>query len=146
MEYSLRKANQDDVKFLLKLRRMTMDSYLANHGLDISDAEHLSRIQYKFEAARIVQVDTQNMGLFKAKYLPEKLQWYIFQIQILPSYQGQGIGRGLITNLCEKANKENLSVGLSVLKSNPAKKLYDALGFRVVAENSAEYDMVYDAQ
>lgn len=145
MMYTLRQAKDADLDFLLNLRRITMDRYLSNQGVDISDKEHLFRIKYNFEDAYIIQIDNKDVGLFKASFLPEKSQWYIFQIQILPSYQGLGIGRELITGLCEQAKLDAVSVGLSVLKCNPAKKLYDSLGFNVVDTNSAEYEMVYDA-
>lgn len=144
MIYTLRKANEGDVDFLLNLRRMTMDSYLSSIGLGISDEEHLFRIKYNFQDAQIIQINNASAGLFKASYLHERSQWYLFQLQILPSYQGLGIGRELINGLCEKASEDNLSVGLSVLKSNPAKNLYDSLGFKVIDSNSAEYEMVYD--
>ncbi|MDK1286828.1 GNAT family N-acetyltransferase [Pseudoalteromonas umbrosa] len=144
MYYTLRKANVDDLDFLMNLRRITMDNYLLNDGVDISDSEHLFRIKHNFEDAQVIEINNTSVGLFKASFIPEKSQWYIFQIQILPLYQGLGIGREIITSLCEKANKEKLSVGLSVLKSNPAKSLYDSLGFRVIESNSSEYEMVYD--
>ncbi|KZN45430.1 GNAT family N-acetyltransferase [Pseudoalteromonas luteoviolacea] len=145
MNYTLRKANDGDLDFLLSLRRITMDNYLLSDGVDISDKEHIFRIKYNFEDAQIIQVNNKNIGLFKASFISEKSQWYIFQIQILPSYQGFGIGRKLITDLCDKAKKDKLSVGLSVLKSNPAKNLYDALGFQVVGSDCSEYEMEYGA-
>ena len=144
MIYTLRKANEGDVDFLLDLRRLTMDSYLSSVGISISDEEHLFRINYNFQDAQIIQINNTRAGLIKASYLPEKKQWYLFQLQILPLYQGIGIGRELISNLCKKASKAKQSVGLSVLKRNPAKNLYDSLGFKVIDSNSAEYEMVYD--
>ena len=145
MVYTLRKSEKSDLDFLLQLRRTTMDDYLSEDGVDISDEEHLFRIKYNFKDAQIVLVDGTRAGLFKACYLSDKSQWYIYQVQILPAYQGFGIGSNLIVRLCEEAVKDNLSVGLSVLKSNPAKKLYDRLGFKVIESNSSEYEMVYGA-
>ena len=145
MDYTFRKAEESDFDYLLQLRRLTMDDYLLQNGLDISDKEHTFRIKYNFDDAKIILVDGVEAGLFKASYTAQNSQWYIYQIQIHPDYQGLGIGRKLIINLCEQALKDNASVGLSVLKSNPAKRLYDRLGFTVIDSNSSEFEMVFNA-
>ena len=145
MMYELKKAEEGDLKFLLALRRATMDEYLLCEGMDVSDKQHILRINFKFEDAKIVTVKQQKVGLFKASFLIEKSQWYIHQVQILPQYQGMGIGRGLITELCRQASKNKHAVGLSVLKCNPAKALYENLGFKVTGINGSEYEMVYGA-
>ncbi|MEQ3513991.1 N-acetyltransferase [Pseudoalteromonas sp. BZB3] len=145
MDYTFRKAEESDFDYLLQLRRLTMDDYLLKNGLDISDKEHTFRIKYNFDDAKIILVDGVEAGLFKASYTAQNSQWYIYQIQIHPDYQGLGIGRKLIINLCEQALKDNSSVGLSVLKSNPAKRLYDRLGFTVIDSNSSEFEMIFNA-
>ena len=145
MDHTFRKAQESDFDYLLQLRRLTMDDYLLQNGLDISDKEHTFRIKYNFDDAKIILVDGVEVGLFKASYTAQNSQWYIYQIQIHPDYQGLGIGRKLIINLCEQALKDNASVGLSVLKSNPAKRLYDRLGFTVIDSNSSEFEMVFNA-
>lgn len=145
MIYELKKAEETDLEFLLRLRRATMDEYLLSEGMDVSDEQHYLRIKYRFEDAKIVLVGSQKVGLFKANFIAEKSRWYIHQVQILPQFQGSGIGRGLINELCAQASKDKYSVELSVLKCNPAKRLYENLGFRVIGVNGTEYEMVYDA-
>jgi len=145
MIYELKKAEEIDLEFLLRLRRATMDEYLLHEGIDVSDKQHYLRINYRFEDAKVVLVERQKVGLFKASFLPNKSQWYIHQVQILPQYQGMGIGRCLITELCEQACTNKHSVGLSVLKCNPARKLYENIGFTVSGVNGSEYEMVYCA-
>lgn len=145
MDYTFRKAEESDFDYLLQIRRLTMDDYLLQNGLDISDKEHTFRIKYNFDDAKIILEDGVEVGLFKASYTAQNSQWYIYQIQIHPDYQGLGIGRKLIVNLCEQALKDNSSVGLSVLKSNPVKRLYDRLGFTVIDSNSSGFEMVFNA-
>ncbi|MCC4834866.1 histone acetyltransferase [Shewanella sp. 10N.286.51.B7] len=144
MDYTLRKAKDSDLDYLLQLRRLTMDDYLSQDGVDISDEEHVFRIKFNFADAKIILVNGVEAGLFKASYTASNSQWYIYQVQIHPSYQGFGIGRKLIFNLCQQALRDNLSVGLSVLKSNPAKSLYERLGFTVTDSNNSEFEMAYN--
>lgn len=145
MGYTLRKAKKSDLEYLLQLRRLTMDDYLSQNGVDISDKEHLFRIKFNFSDAKIILVNGVKAGLFKASYTGSNSQWYIYQVQIHPNYQGLGIGSKIILDLCQQALTNDLSVGLSVLKSNPAKSLYERLGFSVTGSTNSEYEMVYNA-
>lgn len=67
------------------------------------------------------------------------------QIQISPEHQGLKIGSKLITDLIGKAGLTNSKVGLSVIKTNPAKQLYLQLGFKVVESSGVEHLMEIQA-
>jgi ribosomal protein S18 acetylase RimI-like enzyme len=43
--------------------------------------------------------------------------------------------------LIQQAQKSNLKVGLSVIKTNPALRLYKRLGFAIVDEKQHEYEL-----
>ncbi|TOP99047.1 N-acetyltransferase, partial [Vibrio parahaemolyticus] len=87
----------------------------------------------------MIEVAGSSAGLFKAKFNEDSNEWYLVQIQIHPNYQNQNIASSLISMLIGKANLTGSSVGLSVLKTNPAKHLYSRLGFVMVGENELEY-------
>jgi GNAT superfamily N-acetyltransferase len=53
-------------------------------------------------------------------------------IAVLPSHIGQGIGTQLMKHLLEAASKVHSAVMLSVRKNNPARHLYERMGFDVV--------------
>ena len=54
-------------------------------------------------------------------------------IAILPEYRGQGIGASLLTRLVETAAASYEQISLSVAAGNPAVRLYQRLGFEIVA-------------
>ena len=141
MDVILRQATPDDVPFLLELREITMGEHLRNIGMPTSQEDYLRRIQYKYDCAEIITVNNQPIGLYKAEYQPNEALWYLIQIQITPQYQGQGIGYQLIHQLIQQAQKSNLRVGLSVIKTNPALRLYKRLGFAIVDEKQYEYEL-----
>ena len=62
-------------------------------------------------------------------------EFYLDSIGVLPELRGCGVGKALITALCDKAFSEGHNcVGLIVETNNPqAEKLYDSLGFRQVS-------------
>jgi GNAT superfamily N-acetyltransferase len=53
-------------------------------------------------------------------------------IAVLPDSIGQGIGTQLIKHLLEAASQVYPAVMLSVRKSNPARHLYERMGFEIV--------------
>lgn len=121
----------------MQLRTETMTQYLEQDGLPTDPASHAERILYRFDSANIIQVDRTPIGLFK--YFLDNDRYTISQIQIVRSYQGLGLGARLIQELLERAEAEGRSVTLSVLRSNPAKGLYERLGFQIVEADEQEY-------
>ena len=58
----------------------------------------------------------------------------VMDIALMPAYRNQGIGRTLMQVLMDEAASVGKFVSLHVEASNPAKRLYDRLGFTVVGE------------
>lgn len=66
-------------------------------------------------------------------------------IGVAREYRGQGIGRRLMEALAEAARAEGvLRLSLSVNNQNPAKRLYESLGYTVVADDRNATTMVLD--
>jgi ribosomal protein S18 acetylase RimI-like enzyme len=61
-------------------------------------------------------------------------------IQLLPAFQGRGIGTSIIRDLQVSAAREGVPLRLGVEKGNlGARRLYERLGFRLTGETDAEY-------
>lgn len=136
---TLRPATNADEPFLLSLRRATMTEHLERVG-EPSDAEaHRARLQYRYDAARIICLDGTALGLLKA--YRDETAWHLVQLQIDPQYQGRGLGERIIKTLLASAQDDALPVSLKVLKGNPAKRLYERLGFREVGADEREFHM-----
>ena len=66
-------------------------------------------------------------------------------ISLLPEYHGQGIGTRLLNGLLLLLRENGYRrASLSVQKENPALRLYQRTGFRIVAEKGTEYLMLWD--
>jgi ribosomal protein S18 acetylase RimI-like enzyme len=57
-------------------------------------------------------------------------------IAVLPEYLGRGVGTQLLTHLLETAKKRYTAVVLSVRATNPAKRLYERMGFVVIKKTA----------
>lgn len=63
----------------------------------------------------------------------------VIDISLLPEHRGKGYGGALMQDLIDEAGSAGRTLSIHVEKNNPARRLYDRLGFRVVDENG-----VYD--
>ncbi len=62
---------------------------------------------------------------------------HIHEVQLLPEYQGQGIGTAIIRGVIDQAAQRGVPVTLSVVPANPrARRFYERLGFAVTKVES----------
>ncbi len=134
-----RSATEEDIPFLLDLRRKTMNPHLAASGASTSESDHMQRLMGAFECAEVLLLDGQPIGLLKVRRTDT--EWKIIQIQLAPEVQGKGLGAQVLGELITQADAEHKALTLSVLKANPAKSLYERLGFAIEDESEFEFNM-----
>jgi ribosomal protein S18 acetylase RimI-like enzyme len=69
---------------------------------------------------------------------------FLAQIFVEPSVQNQGIGTEVMHRLTKQAKRAGKAVTLGVVKSNPARRLYERLGFRITSEDNQKFYMRLD--
>jgi GNAT superfamily N-acetyltransferase len=137
--WSLRPATDADRPFLLELRLATMAPHFERQGCAIDLDEHRRRVDHRFDAARVIERDGRAVGLLKL--LREGDPWTLEQLQLAPAAQGQGLGAALLREVLAEARAAGVGLELSVLKANPARRLYERLGFVVCAEGVHGFTM-----
>jgi ribosomal protein S18 acetylase RimI-like enzyme len=70
----------------------------------------------------------------------------IREIQIHPTYQGQGIGTRVVQDVIDKSQQMDKKLMLKVLHENHALALYERLGFVVTDDTGVQYVMEHRAQ
>jgi GNAT superfamily N-acetyltransferase len=65
-------------------------------------------------------------------------------IAVLPEYRGQGLGTQMLERLLQDAQTKHSAVSLSVSTDNPARRLYERLGFEVVSSDGTSLTMKID--
>ena len=139
-QLSTRPATPADLPFLMRLRKLTMHEHLERAGERLDDDWHRQRVMAHFDSAHIVCLDGTPAGLFKHYRTQE--EWKLVQIQLLPEHQGKGLGERLVRDLLDQARQAGLPVTLSVLHGNPARRLYERLGFEETAVRGNESEML----
>lgn len=138
--YILRTATRADFEFLYRLKKACLKEYVAaTWGWD--ESYQKSHFSQHFEPAKIqiIVVDGHDVGQLSVEKRPGEI--YIGEIYILRIYQGQGLGTIILQDLIAEAKTQRSTVSLQVLRVNPARKLYERLGFRIVAQNETHYQM-----
>lgn len=69
----------------------------------------------------------------------------LVDVSLLPAHRGHGIGTYLLRELLRKADEATKPVRLHVLLTNPARRLYERLGFSVVHSDSLYCEMIWTA-
>lgn len=121
---------------------------MQKYSLEISeeqDSSDLSRVMHCFDDIQIVRYEEKDVGMIKMSKDYSENHWYIYQFQIDPEFQGLGIGKAILNDICKSAVSVDAAIGLGVFKNNPAISLYRALGFKEVASSKYEYEMVFNA-
>jgi GNAT superfamily N-acetyltransferase len=135
----LRPANHEDVPFLLELRRQTMHPHLLASRLIPSLEEDMRRVLFRLDCAQVILLANEPVGLLKVSR--DGMDWDLIQIQLAPSLQGQGFGAQIIQSVISEARDAGASLKLDVLKVNPARRLYERLGFTVITETAHLFEM-----
>lgn len=66
-------------------------------------------------------------------------------MSVLPEYRNKGIGTKMLKKLFELLSQRGYKqTSLSVQKANPALRLYERMGYKVVRENTEDFIMVRD--
>lgn len=70
----------------------------------------------------------------------------LHQIYIVPAEQGRGIGTDILKTLQARATALGRPLRLNVLVNNPARRLYERLGFRIERSDPMKHYMTWTAR
>ena len=86
---------------------------------------------------RLISIDDRVVGWVSVRCEADHRE--IGDLHILPAEQRQGLGRQVVAGIIEEAAP--LPDSLDVLKLNPARSLYERLGFGVIGETATHLIM-----
>ena len=135
---TLRPAHPDDAPFLFDLYAGTRRAEMQAWGLDDAMLDQMLRMQfngqqgtYSIQFAQadhhIIIHEDQPVGrILIDRSGPELV---LVDVALLPALRGRGIGTRLLEELLAEAAEAGRPVRLKVLLTNPARRLYQRLGF-----------------
>lgn len=143
MEYCFRNCTLDDFDFLFALKKQNFKWYV-DKIWGWKDEEQKQRLKQDLEEhlahKRIILIDNKSVGVYVV-HTTENGDLFINEISILKEYQNEGIGRKILEEQLKENHQKEIRTVLQVFKNNPAKKLYEKLGFKVYGETQTHYQM-----
>ena len=141
--WNLRPITDQDSDLLYRIFKSTRAEEFAQ--LDWGETEKEAFLQLQFQAQHtyyrqnytgasfdLLLIDDVPVG--RLYVLRGAREIRIIDIALLPEYRGQGIGTRVLQELLEEADRAAKSVTIHVEVFNPARSLYDRLGFRLVED------------
>jgi ribosomal protein S18 acetylase RimI-like enzyme len=136
-----RPALESDVDFLYALHVATMKDYVdKTWGWDDAFQESIFRKNYDPVGIEIIMFDGKEMGMLSIEERDDDI--FLRVIEIHPAYQNKRIATSIINRMIADGAQRKKPVRLRVLKVNPAKRLYERLGFSVIEETPTHYIMM----
>ena len=140
----LRPATEADRDFLLSVYASTREDELARvdweegareafleHQFSAQDSHY--RANYPGATFDVIEVDGEPAGRLYVHRGAEEIR--IMDIALAPAFRGQGIGTELLRELMSEAAASARSLSIHVEMNNPARRLYERLGFEPAGEH-----------
>jgi ribosomal protein S18 acetylase RimI-like enzyme len=142
--FTLRPATKDDSDFLFFLYASSRRSELAILGWNRQQEETFLRMQFNAQTLSyeqvfergdhsIVMFGQQRCG--RCIVLRKEREILLVDIALLPEFQNRGFGTGLLRLLIRESEETAQALRLQVARNNPARRLYERLGFLDVGED-----------
>jgi ribosomal protein S18 acetylase RimI-like enzyme len=141
---TLRPVEDADRAFLVELYRSVREPELA--AVDWDDATKRAFVDQQFSAQDahyrahypgatldVIEVDGSPAGRLYVHRGPSDIR--IMDIALAPASRGRGIGTELLRSLIEEADASGRKLSIHVEMNNPARSLYDRLGFLPAGEH-----------
>ncbi len=147
---SLREERPDDASFLFDLYASTREDEIASWGWDAEARSSFLELQFRAQdgsyRAQYPNADRQVILSGErpiGRLLVDRMgdDMVLVDIALLPEVRGLGIGSTLIKDLCAEAVATECAIRLQVLLTNPARRLYERIGFVALGDDGVYEQM-----
>ena len=139
MPLSFRPGLAADFAYCERLYFANMERINRELNLDHTTQVASFRRQWNANETRIIMLEGADIGWLQSA--TREGIFFLAQLFIDAAYQKRGIGTEVMHRLIGEATARKEAMTLGVVKINPAKRLYDRLGFRVTHEDHRKFYM-----
>ncbi len=139
--YTLRPRTPEDGEFLRRAHHEGLRPWVeATWGWDEVTQAGFIKTWLEVGTPAIVLVGGEPAGYLETSTHETAVE--LTNVVLLPAFQGRGIGTRIVQDVIEQATAQRLPVRLQVLRANPARALYERLGFRTLEESDLRVKML----
>jgi ribosomal protein S18 acetylase RimI-like enzyme len=137
--FSFRPARVEDYAFCERLYFESLRWIMEALSLDETRQYENFAAQWRLSEVRIITMGDEDIGWLQTAPVEDAL--FLKQLYVIGCCRRQGIGGAVMNALIEEAMRLRLAITLAVVKINPAQRLYERLGFRIMHEDEREIYM-----
>jgi ribosomal protein S18 acetylase RimI-like enzyme len=136
----LRPAQAADLTFCRRITHDTM-RWIVEQLFGWDEAQQVEKFarQWNVDEVSIITVGGEDAGWLQTAPVEDAV--FLKQIYLDRPFQRQGIGTRVMQIVIDEAQRDGKAVTLGVVKSNPARHLYERLGFRTTGEDEYKFYM-----
>jgi ribosomal protein S18 acetylase RimI-like enzyme len=142
MTVSFRPAIAADFDYCERLYFAEMEGTIRELKLNRKNQALGFRRQWDIAQVRIIMLDGDDIGWLQNT--TRDGSFFLGQLFVEAALQRRGIGTEVMHRLIREATSHDQAVTLEVVKSNPARRLYERLGFRITGEEGLKCHMRRD--
>jgi ribosomal protein S18 acetylase RimI-like enzyme len=139
---TLRPARAEDFDYCSGLYFEAMENIIKELNLNIEAHRTGLRQRWDETQVMIIVLDATDIGWFQSFVKQDAL--FLAQLFVDRALRGQGIGTAVVKALIQDAVTADRALTLGVVKTNPALRLYERLGFRITHEDERKFYMRRD--
>jgi len=130
VSYSVREATPEDFDFARDVKLEGLRPYIEKlWGWNDEVEERQFRENFDPATATIISSEHGSVGYYEL--VDRGFELFLAGLYIDARFRGRGLGTAVLRELLAIARARQLPLSLRVLKPNPARRLYQRLGFRV---------------
>jgi ribosomal protein S18 acetylase RimI-like enzyme len=133
MEIRTRVARADEWEWLYQLHRATMRERFEALYEPWDEAQQRVAFDAREDHVEVIEADGVAVGAVHSR-TEQDGSLYLQLIEVLPAYQSNGIGTSVFRAAISGAKHDGRDTTLETHKLNPARRLYERLGFVVEGE------------
>ena len=139
--YTLRQATEADREFMYQLHKAALQEYIAaTWGWQEEWQREYFDKKWNPQKRQVIVVDGRAAGVLVVEN--RQGEHYLGLIELLPEFQGKGVGTAVLHDFLHEAQVKGLPATLHVLKTNGrARQFYERLGFTIAADEEIRYKM-----
>ena len=139
---TFRKFKDNDYNYVYDVKKNAYKEYVIQYWNEWNEEDQKKYFENFINSVKensyIIQYDNMDIGFYNGNII-ETGNYEIGNICIIPEYQNKGIGTNIMKDIITLY--KNTDIELQCFKTNPVKKLYERLGFRVYEETDFHYKM-----
>jgi GNAT superfamily N-acetyltransferase len=144
MQIALRPALARDFDYCFMLYFDNMKKFNEELNLDpVTQAASFQR-QWHVDEVQIITLGGADIGWLQST-MTRARDRVLGQLFVDGQLQRKGIGTAVINRLIDEANKDRQAMTLGVVKTNPALRLYERMGFHITHEDDRKFYMRREA-